>query len=68
VAQGTPFLKGSFSAGDAFEQAHPALQGFIGFNIHEIGAGDPVLSNENRLFAPLDVRQEFCGPALQCGN
>ncbi len=65
VAQGAPFLKGALPAGDAFQQAHPALQDLIGFNIHEIGARHPMLGNENGLLVPFQIGQEFRGLALQ---
>ncbi len=42
-----PVLNGSFPAGDSFEHAHPILQRFKGANIHQIGGGNSVLSDEN---------------------
>ncbi len=65
MAQGAPFLKGTFPAGDAFQQAYPTLQDLIGFNIHEIGARYPMLGNENGLLAPFQIGQELRGLALQ---
>ena len=46
MGQGAPFLKRPFSAGDSFQQAHPTLQGFVGFNIDQVSARHAVLRDE----------------------
>jgi len=49
-----------FAASDPLKHRHAPLEQFKGFDIHQIGARQSVLGNENGLPVPLDVREE-CG-------
>jgi hypothetical protein len=49
VREGAAFFNRLFPASDTFKQRHTTLQGFEGFNIYEVGRGNAVLRNQNRL-------------------
>ena len=51
--------------GDTFKHGHTLLQKLIAFHINEIGAGQAMLGNKDRLLIPLQIRQEFSGLALE---
>lgn len=55
-------------AGDALKNRHALLHEPVRFDVHQVRAGQTMLSDENGLFVPLDVRQEFGGLALESGN
>lgn len=42
------------------------LQGLVGVNVHQVGAWDAVLRNEDRLLVPFQLGEKRCGLALQC--
>ena len=54
-----------FPTGDAFEDGHALLHELISLNIQEIGAWQAMLGDEDRLFVPLDVREQFRGLTLE---
>ncbi len=48
------------------KNGHPLLQAFIGLNVNQVCARQAMLSDENGLTIPLDVREQQRGLALQC--
>jgi len=54
-----------FSARNAFQQRHPPLLEFVRLHVDEVGAGKPVLRNQDRLPVPPEVRKEFRGFAFE---
>ena len=52
------------STGNAFKDGHALLHELVSLNVQQIGTWQAVLSDENWLFVPLDVREEFSGLAL----
>lgn len=65
MSERTLFLYGPLPSRDSLEQAHPVLQGFVCFNVHQVGARYAVLRNEDGLLAPLQLGKKLCGLALQ---
>lgn len=59
---------GLLPAGDPFQHGHALLHELISFDIHEVGAGQAVLRDENRLLVPLDIREELGRLTLQGGD
>jgi hypothetical protein len=51
-------------AGDAFQDSHTLLLTVVGLDVNKVSARQAMLSYEDRLTVPLDVREEFRGLAL----
>ena len=60
------------TACDAFEQGHSSLLLLEGFDIHEIGARQSMLRDQDRLLVAFQLGQELGGLALEgrdeCGT
>jgi hypothetical protein len=56
------------AASNTLEHGHALLHEFIALDVHQIGAGQPVLRDENRFLVPLDIREELGGPTLEGGD
>ena len=65
VSRDTAFGNRLLPTRDALKDGHPLLHALIGLNVDQISAWQPVLSNENGLFVPLDIREEFSRLTLQ---
>ena len=50
---------GLLTAGDPLENGHALLHELVGLDVQEVGARETVLGNEDWLFVPLNVREEF---------
>src|SRR5688572_3331331 len=57
-----------FSARDALEHGHALLHELEALNVHEVGARQAVLRDENRLLVPLNIGEELGRLALEGGN
>lgn len=55
----TTFRHGHFAARDALKDGHAFLLEFVSLHIDQVGAGQPMLGNEDRLPVALDIREEF---------
>lgn len=62
------FCNRLLSTGNTFEDGQALLHKLVGLNVHEIGAWQTMLGDEDRLFVPLDIRKEFGGLALERGD
>ncbi len=58
------FRDSLLTASDALKYGHTLQHQFIALNVYQVGAWQPVLSDENRLFVSLDIREEFSGLTL----
>ncbi len=63
-----PLCNSLFPTSDALENGQPLLHKLIGLDVQQVRAGKAMLSDENRLLVPLDVREEFGGSSLEGGN
>jgi hypothetical protein len=53
------------AAHDVFQHAHALLHQLVGLHVHQIGTGQTVLGDQDRLLAPRNVRDEFSSMALE---
>ena len=58
------FSDSLLAASDAFKYGHTLQHQFIALNVYQVGAWQPVLSDEDGLFVALDIREEFSGLTL----
>ena len=53
--------------GDTLKDCHALFHELVGLDVQQVRAGQTMLSDEDGLFIPLDVRQEFSGLTLESG-
>jgi len=56
---------GHFAPGDPLKNGHSLLKKLEAFYINEIGAGQAMLGDKDRLLVPFQIGQEFRGIALE---
>lgn len=57
-----------FSTGNTLKDGHALLHELISLNVQQIGARQAVLSDEDWLFVPLNVREELGSLAFEGRN
>lgn len=55
VSCNTTFRDSLLAASDALKYSHTLLHQLIALNVYQVGAGQPVLSDEDRLFVSLNI-------------
>ena len=64
MSQGPSFRHRHLTSRDSLEKRHSLLKQIEAGNVHKVRARQSMLGNEDWLFIPFQIRQEFGGLAL----
>jgi hypothetical protein len=61
-------IHGALATGNAFQQVHALLHGFERIDVHQIGAGQAVLRDQDKFALTFQFRKQLSGLAFEGGD